>query len=271
MEYRLKLKVYPPKLSIRSELRDPAATLRADPEDMWLCSYPKSGNTWMRFCLANLLRPGETANFTTINHIVPDIYKLNKGKLAGMPSPRFLKSHEAFRPDYRRVLYLCRDPRDVLVSYYHHCRKECHIADDLPIGEFADLFLNGNLPAGSAGSWADNVGSWLGARHASRNFVLLRYEDLFAEPRLELARVAKFFIIPYTDDIIDAAVRASAADEMRKIEARRNGERGMTKRTDIPFVREAKPGGWRQALSPAIVQKLECRWAPLMRELGYLN
>lgn len=266
MEFRLKLGVYPPKLSIRSERRDPAASLWADPRDAWICSYPKSGNTWMRFCLANLLRPSADIDFSSVAEIVPDIYHLNREKISSIKPRRFLKSHEAFRPDYRRVLYLCRDPRDVLVSYFHYCRKQSEIPDETSLEDFAERFLEGDLPTKAVGSWAENVGSWLGARHASRNFLLIRYEDLTENPHTELARAAKFLGIPHGDADIANAIEASSAKKMRSLEGRRK-----TPRPDMPFVRKARAGGWRTELPAPLASEVEQRWAPLMRELGYLN
>lgn len=272
MDYHVKIRLLPPKLKIKKARRDPAVPLWAAEDDVWICSYPKSGNTWMRFCLANLLRPAEAVDFRTVNDLIPDIYRLNRGNFSNGSRSRYLKSHEVFRPDYRRVLYLCRDPRDVLVSYFHYSRKQEDIADDMTIAEFAEIFLEGTIPARSAGSWAENVGSWLGARRASKSFLMLRYEDLLANPHARLAQAARFLGIPFTDEMIAGAIEASAADRMRAIEAREaDSDPALRKRRDIPFVRKATSGGWRKELPAPVARKVEQRWAPLMRELGYLN
>src|SRR4051794_9451760 len=92
-------------------------------DDVWIVSYPKSGNTWTRFLIANLIADGETVDWSNIERRVPDIYYNRDPHLLSLPRPRYLKSHEAYRPEYRRVVLIVRDPRDVAVSYYHFVRK----------------------------------------------------------------------------------------------------------------------------------------------------
>src|SRR5580698_1578569 len=93
------------------------------PDDIFLVSYPKSGNTWTRFLLGNLMSPDERVTFVNVERKVPDIYAKSKKALKKIPSPRVIKSHECFDPRYRRVIYIVRDPRDVAVSAYHYDRK----------------------------------------------------------------------------------------------------------------------------------------------------
>jgi hypothetical protein len=58
---------------------------------------------------------------------------------------------------------------------------------------------------------------------------------------------------------------------MRSLEQKQWRQWGTTKNTrkDIPFVRDAKPGGWREKLSPASARKIEAAWGATMEELGY--
>jgi len=81
------------------------------PDDTFLVSYPKSGNTWVRFLLANLLHPNETVGFANINRLLPAPGVLSKRFLRSLPRPRILKSHETFDVRFRKVIYLVRDPR----------------------------------------------------------------------------------------------------------------------------------------------------------------
>src|ERR1019366_2584136 len=83
------------------------------PDDIFLVSYPKSGNTWTRFLLGNLLNPDEGITFANVERKVPDIYAESKRTLKKAPRPRLIKSHECFDPRYRRVIYIVRDPRDL--------------------------------------------------------------------------------------------------------------------------------------------------------------
>ena len=73
------------------------------PDDIFIVSYPKSGNTWMRFLIGNLLFQDEPITFSNIELKVPDIYRNNNRKLLKISSPRILKSHE-YSADYLRSL-----------------------------------------------------------------------------------------------------------------------------------------------------------------------
>ena len=105
-------------------------------DDVWIVSYPKSGNTWTRFLIANLVSGGELVDWSNIEQRVPDIYITKDVKLRKFARPRYLKSHEAYRPSYRRVVFIVRDPRDVAVSYYHFVRKTNMLPPDATMDDF---------------------------------------------------------------------------------------------------------------------------------------
>src|SRR6266511_1501639 len=62
-------------------------------DDIMLVSYPRSGNTWLRFLIGNLISR-EPVRFANIERIIPDIYHHSDRELRKLPRPRFLKSHE---------------------------------------------------------------------------------------------------------------------------------------------------------------------------------
>src|SRR2546427_124441 len=98
------------------------------PDDRFLVSFFRSGSTWTRFLIANLLRPEKPVTFLDIEQIVPNIMQPSR-RLKRMPRPRFLTSHEYFDRRYKRVVYVVRDPRDVVVSQYHFARKSRTVED----------------------------------------------------------------------------------------------------------------------------------------------
>jgi hypothetical protein len=108
------------------------------------------------------------------------------------------------------------------------------------------------------------------ARHKSKDFLLLRYEDMVSGTAAELTRVAAFLSRDTTPESVRQAVERSSADEMRKLEDK-NATASVTRnmRKDIPFVRAAGSGGWKQGLPEHCVAALETAWAPLMMWLGY--
>jgi Sulfotransferase domain len=237
-------------------------------DDVFIVSFPKSGNTWTRFLIANLLHPQEPADFGNIDRLIPESEGLTRNQLKRVPRPRIMKSHEYFNPRFRKVVYIVRDPRDVAVSQFHFYRKRRRIADDYPIEHFVSRFVAGDTS--DYGSWGDNVASWLVARQKSPAFLLLRYEDMVAQTAPALTRVAEFLGMDASPERVAQAVERSSAEQMRKLEGK-NATASVTRNTrqDIPFVRAAGAGGWRQTLPESCVAELETAWAPLMKWLGY--
>ena len=93
--------------------------------------------------MANLLFPELRVSFLSIDHLFPAVININCQKLAKIPGPRLIKSHEYFDPRYKQVIYIVRDPRDIVISYYHFLLKQDslrtvillkHLVSDLSIG-----------------------------------------------------------------------------------------------------------------------------------------
>jgi hypothetical protein len=239
------------------------------PDDTFLVSYPKSGNTWVRFLLANLLHPEETVGFDNINRLLPAPGVSSKRFLRKLPRPRILKSHEPFDVRFRKVIYLVRDPRDVAVSEYHFNLKKRYIDPTLSLEDFVKRFIAGQTAG--YGSWWEHAAGWIAARHGNPAFLLVRYEDLLTESVAETARIAEFLGIHAGTERLQAAVERSSADRMRKLEKQQADHWTGTKNTrqEIPFVRAATSGGWQSALSARSAEEIEVAWSPLLNFLGY--
>jgi hypothetical protein len=244
------------------------------PDDTFIVSYPKSGNTWTRFLIGNLVYE-DGVDFSNINQRVPDPNALSRRFLKRLPRPRILKSHEPFDPRYQRVIYIVRDPRDVVLSEYHFAVKTLDIQEGAPIEPYVAAFVAGNVNH-EYGSWGENVGSWLAAKNNSKkfqgeNFLLLRYEDMVDNTALELSRVARLLRLDAPRQRIARAVERSAADQMRKLEKSQAHLWSSTRKTrqDKPFVRAAKAGNWATELPDACIREIESTWGALMKELGY--
>ena len=246
------------------------------PDDVFLTSYPRSGNTWTRFLIGNLIYQDEPVTFLNIEARVAEIYFNSDHRMRGLPRPRILKSHECFQPFYPNVIYIVRDPRDVAVSFYHHNLKAGNIADQYPMDDFVRRFVAAEFDR-RWGSWADHVQSWQLMRQNDPGFILLRYEDMKQDAEQQLLRIADFLRrrslhnIDSSPQKLRQAIELSSPERMRKLEKEQGGDWVLTKstRSDKPFVRSATAGTWKSVLSRASVMVIETAWGPIMRQLGY--
>lgn len=155
--------------------------LLAESTDVFIISYPKCGRTWLRLMLGRyLLGPGKQ------NYL--DTFKITQSR-SDVPTIEFThddfphwKPFHALHTDKaayegKDVVFLVRDPRDVLVSYYfEYTKRGSHeITRDTgfkgTISDFIDYEIGGLR------SIIGFYNAWASARHIPRNFYLMRYED----------------------------------------------------------------------------------------------
>jgi sulfotransferase family protein len=255
---------------LRVRRRPPAAgKLTVLPSDVFVVSYPRSGNTWLRFLLANALRPGRQATFADVGDVVPDIYDETDRALLRRPEPRVLKSHERYDERYRRVLYAVRHPADVAVSYYHYLIKMRAIPPGYEIARFVDSFVRGRLD--DFGTWGDHVTGWLDAREGDDDFVLLRYEDMLATAAEALSAAVRLLGAAVSEATQAQAVAWSRADELRRLERETATAlptfRGS--RLEDPFIRKAGAGAGAEELSPELRAQIAAAWPEAAARVGY--
>jgi len=247
-----------------------ARGLTVYPDDTFLVSFPRSGNTWTRFLVCNLINPDDPVNFAQLESRIPEIYDVTDRALRAFPRPRIIKSHESFDPRYKKVIYIVRDPRDVLLSYYEFQLKRRVITEECGLEDFVPRFMESEFEP-KTGSWRDHVLSWTATRGGQKNFLLLRYEDMLANTQQESTKIASFLGFDSSPDRIAQAVDLSSADRMRTLEKEQSGQWKETKNTrqDKPFVRKAASGGWKSALPEHCVAQIETAWGDVMRSVGY--
>lgn len=241
------------------------------PDDTFLVSYPRSGNTWTRFLIANLVHSEKSVSFANIEKLIPDSSSQSNRALKRTPRPRIIKTHQYFDHRYPRTIYIVRDPRDVALSYYNFQRKYMQIEDDYPIERYVEDFVSGRLISADWGTWAENVASWISTRGNREDFLLLRYEDMIKSTITELARIAVFMGIDPVPDRLQRAVALSSAERMRELEKLEEHRWVATRnrRKDIPFVGAAKAGDWKTSLPDCCAERIESAWGDLMNTLGY--
>jgi hypothetical protein len=240
------------------------------PDDTFLVSFPRSGNTWLRFLVCNLMSPDDPVDFAQLESRIPEIYDVTDRSLRAFPRPRIIKSHESFDPRYKKVIYIVRDPRDVLLSYYEFQLKRRIITEGCSLEDFVPRFMESEFEP-KTGSWRDHVLSWIATRGKEKTFLLLRYEDLLANTGQESAKIATFLGLDASPERVAHAVELSSADRMRSLEKEQSGQWKETRNTrqDKPFVRKAIAGGWKSALPEHCVAEIETAWGDVMRSAGY--
>jgi hypothetical protein len=246
-------------------------SLAVRPDDTFVVSYPRSGNTWTRFLIANLLNPTQSVSFANIEGLIPDAEAQSNRYMKRIPSPRVIKSHQYFDHRYPRVIYIVRDPRDVVLSYYDFSRKYRFVPDGYPLEKYVSDFVNGRLISAGWGTWGENVGTWIAARYGRQTFLLLRYEDLITNTEAELAKVAYFFGVDAGPEHLRDALEKSSAHRMRAMEKMQANQWVSTKgkRPDIPFIGSAATGNWKSKLTTDAVAEIESAWGPLITRCGY--
>lgn len=247
-----------------------ARGLTVYPDDTFLVSFPRSGNTWTRFLVCNLINPDDPVNFAQLESRIPEIYDVTDRALRAFPRPRIIKSHESFDPRYKKTIYIVRDPRDVLISYYEFQLKRRVITEECSLEEFVPRFMESEFEP-KTGSWRDHVLSWIATRGGQSNFLLLRYEDMLANTQQESTKIASFLGLDPNPERIERAVALSSVDRMRALEKEQSGQWKETKKTrqDKPFVGKAAAGGWKSALPEHCVAQIETAWGDVMRSVGY--
>jgi len=211
-------------------------------QDVFITSYPKSGNTWLRFMLAGLIAPPcLEIDFHNSNHFIPEVNQ-DAQQLEALRNPRMMKSHAPYQAAYPRTIYVVRDGRDVYVSYYHHRLK--HLGKGISFDTY--LRETAHWPS----RWSHHIKGWLDAADAEPGRVLVvGYEAMIANPEAELQRVANWIGLTADPGRLKVAVSNASAINMRRIEQ----EKGRPYKSVGPeqFVRSAKPGDWIEWFGPS--------------------
>jgi hypothetical protein len=228
------------------------------PDDRFLVSYPRSGNTWLRYLVANLLAPDADWNETNLQGIVPDMYDRTFPQ-TDYPRPRYIKSHEPFMEEYPRVLMLYRDGRDVAASYHDFLRKVR--GREFSFDEFLDELCEGKL---AYGSWHEHIQSWMDREHRVP-FLAIGYEDMCADTPAVLSRMASFLDMNVDAVTIQRAVQKCTfgwyQDNVRQFNPHaKAGWRGGVR---------GGPGKWREVFSESQLDRFWSVAGPTMERLGY--
>ena len=232
-------------------------------DDIFLVSYPRSGNTWLRFLLAMIIKKAKDVDFGNIEKYAPDLYRNNNDSLLKTGRPRIIKSHEIYNPGYPNVIYMIRDVRDVLVSCYHYTLK---MGNDCTFDAYLTQLIKGDDGPMEFGNWVSNVRSWLNHRDS---ICIVKYEDLLTNPENTISKLLDELSIEYLETTVKKAISACSFDNMQKKENKAGNINYIKNNKDIKFVRKGKIGGWREFLTPEHIAIIKSEFGDLMIELGY--
>ncbi|MBO1350076.1 MAG: sulfotransferase domain-containing protein [Hormoscilla sp. GUM202] len=154
-------------------------------DDVFLVSYPRSGNTWVKTIVAHILYPHDRIySLNNLNRLVPEINMYESGIDSDneYSNPRVIKTHSSFpfrqgRQNsalYSQVIYIVRHPFDVIRSFHHY---NSYGNPKLTIEETVCSVTMGHNQWGLWGSWQDHVLSWKVAEKNSQ-MLFIRYEDM---------------------------------------------------------------------------------------------
>lgn len=235
-----------------------------DDNSIALVSFPKSGNTWVRSLFGCLITKRDLS-LSEMEDIIPDIYK-KKLIWLNSESPRYFKSHEIYNPNYNKVIYIVRDPRDVLVSYYYYQKAIGQLDDTITINEYLELFLTGKQC--SFGSWANHVGSWFPSV-TDNNFMLVRYEDLKANPIEVVLKLCDFAGISVNEQDVAEAVNNNTLSKMK---SKSDGwKEGFKSGNSSGFFRSGEKNNYLNELNEVQIDRIESKFGFLMKKMGYLS
>jgi Sulfotransferase domain len=251
----------------RTRFRVPLIWLRnrgLDPGDVFLASYPRSGSTWTRFVLYEILT-GESSGFDNVNRGIPEIGIHWKAKPLLPGDGRLIKTHEQYRKEYRRAIYLVRDMRDVIFSQYSREKELAILYDDFD--SYLAKFLQGKISG--FGAWQNHIQSWLGCPLGrTGDLLVLRFEDMRKDTGPVIRKMLDFLGVSVERETVEAAIANNSLERMR-LKERQSTRLHQSKAEEGRFVRKGAVGGWREKLTEAQLRLIDSYAGEGLKRMGY--
>jgi len=270
----------------------------------WLASYPKSGNTWLRAIVDRIVRPESPFDLNALGETAPAFSGLTERFITdhGIEVPPsapgevrrywaatqrairatseqgiFLKTHNVAAkfdcgdfPDPNltaSVIYIVRDPRDVAISFAYHYRYSLGLAVAALCSSSTFNFKPHQIGRTELlMTWGEHVAGWTSLKRFP--LLVLRYEDLLADPEAGVRRIAGFLGKQVSEEQVKEVVLATSFERLRRQEA----ERGFTEAVRAgAFFRVGKAQQWSAIKDQSVFRPLLGRFPRLMRRYGYLE
>lgn len=231
-------------------------------KDFVMAGYPKSGNTWMQNLLAGILYGIDTQYLpdSLTQELIPDLdYKIFYKRLN--PSLCF-KTHGYPKKEFRNVIHLVRDPRDVMASYYA-----------MMIGQGKNVTFNDVIVEQENlrfGTWSEHSQAWLNNPFNARVH-RVKYEDILEEPREELKKILNFMNLIRSDELIDRVIEGNSLTMMKKKEKELGFDKHFMRswKEGHSFVRTGEKGTGKKEIPQKLITYLEEQCKEQMKVLGY--
>ena len=277
---------------------------------IWLASYPKSGNTWLRSIIASLLYTNDgvfnfnlikrirqfpsrktfkdfTENFNDINQI-SKFWIIAQEKINLSNEIKFFKTHNlnckiknySFTDKYNTLgtIYVVRDPRNVISSISNFYQK---ILRNQKIFLISKQILSAhskdskdNDIATLIGSWSDHYNFWT---KKNDNLLLIKYENLIFDTEKEISRIIiylkQFMEIETNPKKIQNIISTTSFNNLQKMENEGLFEENMLGKNNekIKFFNRGPANDWKKELDKKTQQDIEKIFNKEMTELGYLK
>lgn len=239
-------------------------SFQARPDDLLISTYPKAGTTWTQE-IVDLIQNGGDVNqslraptherFPFIEWIIPS---LGSGleQANAMTSPRTLKTHlpfhllpPSFLEENCKMIYVARNPKDNMVSYYHFHRMNRNLPAPGTWEEYFESFLAGKV---CWGSWYDHVKGWWQAKDQHR-ILYLFYEAMKENPKHEIQKLAEFIGKSLDDKVLDKIVHHTSFSVMKQNPMANYSSipNEFMNQLISPFMRKGVVGDWKNHFTVA--------------------
>ncbi|XP_049914203.1 amine sulfotransferase-like isoform X2 [Epinephelus moara] len=219
--FRYKGKNFAVKEGLKPKDLDALQHVEVHPSDIYLITYPKSGTIWMQQILVKIMdaaHPDQVEEAT--NRIrVPWLEGSTVDNfLRERPDPRLYRTHlspnmlpHGVKTKRTKVVYVMRNPKDVLVSLYHFAHSWVMLETPKSFEDFFQDFLDGKA---FMGSWFDHVREYYNEKD-QMDILFVKYEDMLKDVRGEVVKLCAFLEKALTDEAIDHVVEMSTFKHMK--------------------------------------------------------
>lgn len=216
--------------------------------DQYIVSYPRSGSTWLRTILAAIMDPTRGFEPEVFNLMLPGVSGRRVTQIWKLNNPRIMHSHTTFRRGLPRVIYVVRDGRDVVTSFYHYTVTRNGLQVSFP--EWFDLYCQ----RWYGPRWHDHVESWLtkGKKRLGENLQVVKFEELKASPVACVQEVIDFLGLSANSGMISEALEMASLEQARE---REKQARGSIANLDASFYRGGKSGQWQDHMDERTYRK----------------